>query len=67
MRLSAAVREGRDRLASILASTEEAILLLDADLDLAEANAALGRMTEIADVEELTGQPVDALLVSSCS
>ncbi|HEY1017030.1 MAG TPA: GAF domain-containing protein [Herpetosiphonaceae bacterium] len=62
MRLSAALREGRDRLASILASTEEAILLLDADLDLAEVNAALGRMTEIADPEELLGQPVDALL-----
>ncbi len=62
MRLAAAVREGRDRLASILASTEEAILLLTSDLTVVEANATLGRLTGLGNTEALLGQHIAALV-----
>jgi signal transduction histidine kinase/transcriptional regulator with GAF, ATPase, and Fis domain len=61
MHLAAAVREGRDRLASILASTEEAILLLTPELIVVEANATLARLAGIETLENILGQPVTAL------
>lgn len=62
MRLAAAVREGRDRLASILASTEEAILLLTPELTVVEANATLVRLIGLGDPQSLLGQPIAELL-----
>ena len=61
MHLAAAVREGRDRLASILASTEEAILLLTPDLIVVEANATLARLAQISDITPLLGQSLTVL------
>ena len=66
MRLSAAVHEGRDRLASILASTEEGILLLSADLHLSEINSAAQKMmSRVIDAAHVI--PIEQLLKGWCN
>ncbi len=60
--LAAAVREGRDRLASILSSTEEAIMLLSADLMVIEVNAAAQSLFDMLQADAWLHQPVVTLI-----
>ena len=60
--LALAVREGRDRLASILASTEEAILLLTDDLIMIEGNAAAQRLLGLTTIDTFLGQSFNSVL-----
>ncbi|WP_164689171.1 GAF domain-containing protein [Herpetosiphon llansteffanensis] len=66
-RLAEEVSNGRDRLASILASTEEGIILLNSELRVVEVNAAAQTMIGSSEVAELLGEPVDLLLTHWCA
>lgn len=60
--LFTAVRHARDQMASILASTREGIVLIEADQSVGLANAALHRLAGTTP-DTLIGQPVDEFLM----
>ncbi|GIV96859.1 MAG: histidine kinase [Herpetosiphonaceae bacterium] len=61
MRLSQAVRQGRDRLASILASTQDGIVMFDETAHIAEANPVLGKLFTL-EIPALQGATVEDFL-----
>jgi signal transduction histidine kinase len=62
LQLLDALHQGRDRLASIMASTREGMLMLDADGRVVVTNAALRRLCDVDEVAE--GQALRGFLAS---